>query len=744
MTRLGRLALLFLSLLFVTACGAAIEAPFTEVAETTTLETSIPGTQAPLTTPTGQIPQETPLATPTAIVERRSIEVEWPPDMRLGDSDIIRLSLIPTSGGYTPQLEFEDHELEVEAEEIPYISGFDAFAIARMDAVGFEFSPEGDQERRIMPGQILNWRWSISPQNPGTHRLSLQMRIRWVPIDNGRIKELPLWDRGFEINVNAPFGVSASQARILGMLGILIGGTMVLPLAQFAVKRRLEKAWASRVRQLSPNRALEIDTSPGIDLSTEERTLLEAVYHRYSRLHVQTRFSSGYSGARTFLVQPVWADGRTDAYAIVKIGALGEIKAEFANYESFVRHTLPPITSRVQGPPVVVQDESSAALEYTFVGLPGVTPTSFRTFALAQKSSDSQELIENGLFRTFGTGWWMQRVPYTFRLETEYDRLLPVHLVLELTDERSEGQTLTGDRAAIHGVQAGDIVRLENPTVVEVRPGRNSATLTWLAGEKPAIRVRFQGIHNGAFVEGAPIRSIQAKVIDTRASLLKAEAMKGFPNIDLDAEKVDVWGREMMNPIPLLGEILPRRVQGTRSIIHGDLNLENILVGPGDLVWLIDFASTREGHTLFDFARLEVELTTQIASEQFMRSGIGPENVFQIFDALEMARELEDEPLKSVHHLLASTRRVARQLVFDTMRDEELDLALYLAYLGTLKFSNLDELPSAPMPKALAFACATYLLTKVLHSRSDLDVISPQPMAWVNSTDPNDSRGQEL
>ena len=55
-----------------------------------------------------------------------------------------------------------------------------------------------------------------------------------------------------------------------------------------------------------------------------------------------------------------------------------------------------------------------------------------------------------------------------------------------------------------------------------------------------------------------------------------------------------------------------KTITGTRSVIHGDLNLENVLVGPGSLVWLIDFAQTREGHPLFDFAHLESELIAHV------------------------------------------------------------------------------------------------------------------------------------
>ncbi len=58
---------------------------------------------------------------------------------------------------------------------------------------------------------------------------------------------------------------------------------------------------------------------------------------------------------------------------------------------------------------------------------------------------------------------------------------------------------------------------------------------------------------------------------------------------------------------------------GSQSIIHGDLNLENILLGPGDFLWLIDFAQTREGPPLFDFAHLEADLIAHVFAPRIDR-----------------------------------------------------------------------------------------------------------------------------
>ena len=53
--------------------------------------------------------------------------------------------------------------------------------IARLDGVGFEIAPSGDQERFVPEGEEVAWRWTLSARQPGQQRLSVQLRLRWVP-----------------------------------------------------------------------------------------------------------------------------------------------------------------------------------------------------------------------------------------------------------------------------------------------------------------------------------------------------------------------------------------------------------------------------------------------------------------------------------------------------------------------------------------------------------------------------------
>jgi hypothetical protein len=653
-----------------------------------------------------------PVPTPTPFIEERFIEVEWPSNLRLGDSDIIRLALIPSANGYTAQVEYPEHTVEVEDVEVPYLAGYEAVAIARLDAVGVDVQPTGNQAKHLVKGESLTWRWTIFPQSAGRHRLGLSLTLHWDPLgEGGRTTEYSLWQTGLEIIVNAPFGLTAPQARALGIAGILVGGVLVLPLAEFAARRRLMRVRVNRMRLPQPNKDLILELSPNVVISETERNLLQALFENYSRVVVETRFSSGYSGARTLLVQPFRSDGRADAHTIVKFAPRRMIQAEYANYQNFVRQTLPPITGRILGLPVGVRGEEDAAIQYTFVGTPSSAPVSLRTFALEQPVGETARLIEERLFSTFGPAWWMQRRPYVFRLNQEYDRLLPVHLLLQRAVARPNAKVIAGDLTQIKALVPGDTVRIEGAMVSEVRAQRRTATLTWPAFPGgSSLRVRFLDIQPASFAEGRRAHGIYGRVVASRLELMKEEVVKAVPAVDLNSDWISIGSRKLVNPLKRFQDLLHYQIQGTRSVIHGDLNLENVLVGPGDLVWLIDFASTREGHTLYDFARMEVELTTQVVAVVLSNQGLRAIDFIDVLQRLDGNAIPLGDSLEELVVLLNAVRNVARRCFYDPENPGELRKALVLAYLGCLKFSNLDEMACAPMPKALAFLAAAYLM----------------------------------
>jgi hypothetical protein len=263
------------------------------------------------------------------------------------------------------------------------------------------------------------------------------------------------------------------------------------------------------------------------------------------------------------------------------------------------------------------------------------------------------------LFKVFGPNWWMQRQAYTFRLAQEYDRALPPHYVLEPV--AGEGQILDGRSSPSAAPLAlGETVILRNFPLTEKRSDGRSFSLT---GEttpgQPPLRVRWMG-------EVLP-EGLSGRVVATRETLLRSYTA--------DFERYD-----LPDPLVLLPRLLEQSVVGSRSTIHGDLNLENVLVGPGDFLWLIDFAETRDGHPLADFAHLEAEIIAHIIAPQIA----APEAY------LAALKGKAPEALASYYALRGAVQEIASRCQLDASQGHEYHLALYISCLGALKYPNLS------------------------------------------------------
>ncbi|MHC1783815.1 MAG: phosphotransferase [Anaerolineaceae bacterium] len=636
----------------VTEAPAPAEEPAAAQAPLPTL--TLAATMAPAATqaavPSAAQPEnppevEAPVLEPAP--ELRVVELEWPESLRLGDSDVIRLSLIPSEDGYTARAEYDEHTVASQDIEVPRPEGYILSAAARLDGAAFDISPAGEQRYIVSPDEIVTWRWSLSPRSPGRQRVSLLLMLRWEPQAGqaGQTLETIAYDRSLEIQVRSFLGLGKPEAAVFGFGGLALSGL----LGVFAWRRPAKK----RLLMSDPNPNLTIEAGAGMSLNPDETRLIQAVFKRYQRLILVQEFLSGYSGARTFLARPLLAGGQADADTIIKIGPQHDIQAEYEHYESYVKDRLPPITARIQSSPVTVRAGTHAAVRYTCISEPGRPPVSLRQALLAR----ADPILIRRLFDSFGPYWWMQRRPHTFRLAEEYDRLLPPHLVLEPAQgnrKRPSTSIQPGSDVPAGQIQVGQIVAVSSFGSYETRVDGQSLTLFGRRNPgRGQLRLRWLG--------PIPPNNTPARVVALRSDLFRQYTAG-----------LDLHG--LPDPLPKLDGWLQETIAGTRSIIHGDLNLENILVGPGNLVWLIDFAQTREGHPLFDFAHLASEIISHVLTERYM-------------DAKEYlaALRLGSDPMLGV------LGEIAASCQFNSRDPREYHLALVMACLGALKYQNLPQ-----------------------------------------------------
>lgn len=584
--------------------------------------------------------------------------------MRLGDSDLVRVSLIPSQDGYTLTTEFEGNQVVTRNVQVKRPAGTEVSVLGSLQGVGFTIAPAVEQRLTLPEGEPATLRWSISPMQAGQQRLTLSLLFEWVK-SGSTVASSQAFSRGMDVQVDSVMGLTSAQASMVGTMGLAMGVGLV-GLALVMGRRRNSPTADEVTVAAKPNAGTVIEAQRDIVLHEDEQLLLRTVFRKYARVSIEREFRSGYSGARTLLCLPVRADGRSDAHTIAKMGERSSIEREFHNYESFVKDTLPPVTARIQEAPVTVAPAgitSQAALRYTFIGQPGQAPVSLRESLLR----NPDPALLHAMFDTFGANWWLQKRPYTFRLSQEYDRVLPSHLVVEPCAPAGKARSISGEAAlsdALLELNIGDVIALRDFPIIEQRPDGTSYSLTGVAkAGQPPLRIRVNS------AEHPRLKQQTWRVTGTRETLLRS-FVKDFDRFGLP------------DPLDRLAGIEHRSIPGTLSIIHGDLNLENVLAGPGAFVWLIDFASTREGHTLFDFARLETELITQIVSPALRDARDYPALLAQI--------DANGEEVAGAGALIHTTRSLAWRCLFNPLQRNEYWLALCMTTLGALKFSNLN------------------------------------------------------
>jgi hypothetical protein len=169
--------------------------------------------------------------------------------------------------------------------------------------------------------------------------------------------------------------------------------------------------------------------------------------------------------------------------------------------------------------------------------------------------------------------------------------------------------------------------------------------------------------------------------------------------------------RELPNPLTALPALLDRQVSGCLSTIHGDLHLGNILVGPRGDAWLIDFAWTREGHTLFDWALLEVSLLVEIVSRLAPPGWDGAWGVIAMLDAINQGDERVLREKHQVGRALAALKTI-RDIVAQCLVTPDLWTEYYVA-LALLALRLMDWKSEPVDGRRLAFLVSALALSAV-------------------------------
>jgi len=179
-----------------------------------------------------------------AIPERRRLTLEFPPQIRAGDSDLVRLTLeVDDLGNLTPTAQIGGNVIAGEVVEIPNLyESHHVIAEARFDLAGMEVRPAELVSEPLAPGNSVTFRWSIRPPDVGVYRGTIWLYLRFVDKQTGEESQKTVSAQLVEIEAVNFLGLSGEFARTTGVIGFVVGIIIGFPffedILKWLVRRR--------------------------------------------------------------------------------------------------------------------------------------------------------------------------------------------------------------------------------------------------------------------------------------------------------------------------------------------------------------------------------------------------------------------------------------------------------------------------------------------------------------------------
>lgn len=434
-------------------------------------------------------------------------------------------------------------------------------------------------------------------------------------------------------------------------------------------------------------------------LDAEEMRVLQTMFRTESRVIIERALSSeagSYSGAKVLLVRAFEADGREQAPSVVKLHDRHAILWEKLRYNDYVRDKLPAFAARIVVD-TLPENSTVGGLKYTFVqGGVDARSTNLKLFAENTPHDQTAQFLRAKLYDGFRATWWGQRKPYPFIAWQEYELLLPPALILKYMPDTALSPTtrvikpLDETIREESEIRHGEILALTEFCVLKVKGDK----VQFVAGAEPgavnmSCRVdvssfplaKFPNLHRGL-----QLPRVVGQVIDTRDGILQAQVHEIAPDFDFTANPLPYYPGlpyRLPNPLREYRFLLNQRIQGTFCSMHGDLHTGNILIGRDREAWLIDFEWARDGHTLFDWAVLEISYLIDLIAPQLEDTWSSAWEVIGALDALARG-----QVVAPVFLPIMEIRHIVKELLADGRNWAEYYTALGLVALRVLGWRN--------------------------------------------------------
>lgn len=460
-----------------------------------------------------------------------------------------------------------------------------------------------------------------------------------------------------------------------------------------------------------------IQNFPNLSLKSEEEDVLVQMFAGYERVVLKAELGGGYSGGRVFMLRPITTRG-AELPVAVKLDQAIMIQREWNAFTRFVRQKVPKV-AQIEGELVFSSTGAWGGIRYPLAGSGRFHAESLGQYCQHAAVEDIMYVLTQRLFPSINVMWQANRVANEYFFGGSFDPILPVNLIIRSALTANQPIELNPQTVHSQTVQVGTEVVLSNFIIAEVNviEGELTLDLSTNEDELPNVyRLCITAVPNAdQYREGQLLlRPISGIVEATRDTILKKQIEYAFnATIDRTADTLTLPGvASLPNPLPALPHILNWTGDLRVGPIHGDLNLGNILVEYDQKshdIHLIDFACARYDYVLHDLLRLETSFWLYLVPVEMARNGRSLADLRYFLSALHTNKANPVFGLEKSFRVLQTVREMAQHFLVDPQSWDEYYKGLTIYLLGALTFKNLDDQPTSPLPKQVAFVTAAFI-----------------------------------
>lgn len=98
----------------------------------------------------------------------------------------------------------------------------------RFDMAGVNYAPRGELFEPLKPGIPVKFNWKIRSDESGKYQGTIWVYLVYIPLAGGESEQRLFSIQNIDVRSKELFGLSGSQARVIGTLGTIVGSLLII------------------------------------------------------------------------------------------------------------------------------------------------------------------------------------------------------------------------------------------------------------------------------------------------------------------------------------------------------------------------------------------------------------------------------------------------------------------------------------------------------------------------------------